>query len=253
DPAKSAGLSAKQRAARVRAPRERQARVEQAIAQLPELNARQDRLKKRVSKKDQAAGKCKEPRASTTDADARVMKMPDGGFRPAVNVQLTTDTASRAILRRLRTGVTVVNAGVNTSQAEPMRQQVEDRTKRTVHEHLLDGGYLVHEEIERAHDQRVTLYVPPKPPRNTDQRGSAYEPRPQDSDVLRDWRARMGSDDGKAIYKERAATSETANADLKTHRGLVQLTVRGLAKATCVALWSALAYNLMHFGPSLLS
>jgi len=248
DPAKSAGLSAKQRAARVRAARRRQARVEQAIAQLPELNARQERLKKRVSKKDQANGKLKEPRASTTDADARVMKMPDGGFRPAVNVQLATDTHSRAIV-----GVTVVNAGVDTAQAEPMRNQVEDRTKRKVHEHLLDGGYLVHDEIERAHDQRVTLYVPPKPPRNTDQRGSEYEPRPEDSDVLRDWRARMGSDDGKAIYKERAATSETANADLKTHRGLVQLTVRGLAKATCVALWSALAYNLMHFGPSLLS
>ena len=58
----------------------------------------------------------------------------------------------------------------------------------------------------------------------------------------------MGGDEAKQIYKQRAATSETINADLKTHRGLVQLTVRGLAKATCVALWCALAYNVMHFG-----
>ena len=134
-----------------------------------------------------------------------------------------------------------------------MRQQVETRTGRTVGEHLLDGGYLVHEEIERAHDREVTLYVPPKPPpRNKDQRGSAYDPRPDDSDVLRDWRARMGSEAGKAIYRERAATSETVNADLKRFRGLVQLTVRGLPKARCVALWSALAYNLMHFASALL-
>ena len=247
DPGRGAGLSAKRRAARARAARARQERVERAIEQLPELVARQAKLAKRVSKKDKARGKLKEPRASTTDADARVMKMPDGGFRPAVNVQVATDTASRAIV-----GVAVTNLGVDTGQAEPMRQQVQARAGRTVHEHLIDGGYLVHGEVERAHDQAVTLYVPPKPPRNRGERGSEYDPRPTDSDVLRDWRARMGSDGGKAIYKERAATSETVHADLKAHRGLVQLTVRGLAKAQCVALWSALAYNLMHFGPTLL-
>lgn len=247
DSERSAGLSAKKRAARLRAARERQERVEQAIAQLPDLVARQAKLAKKVSKKDKAKGKLKEPRASTTDAEARVMKMPDGGFRPAVNVQLATDTVSRAVV-----GVEVTNLGVDTGQAEPMRAQVERRTGRTVDDHLIDGGYLVLDEIERAHDWEVTLYVPPKPPRNKELRGSEYEPRPDDSDVLADWRARMGSDDGKAIYKQRAATSETVNADLKAHRGLVQLTVRGLPKARCVALWCALAYNLMHFAPALL-
>ncbi|MGB7157414.1 MAG: IS1182 family transposase [Tepidisphaeraceae bacterium] len=247
DPQRSAGLSAKRRAARVRAARERQERVERAMAQLPELAARQAKLARKVSKKDKAKGKLKEPRASTTDPEARVMKMPDGGFRPAVNVQLATDTASRAVV-----GVEVSNLGVDTAQAEPMRQQVERRTGRKVQEHLIDGGYLVHAEIERAHDRQVTLYVPPKPPRNPELRGSEYEPRPDDSDVLKQWRARMGSDAGKAVYKERASTSETVNADLKSHRGLVQLTVRGLPKARCVALWCALAYNLMHFAPSLL-
>jgi hypothetical protein len=39
----------------------------------------------------------KEPRASTTDAQARVMKMADGGFRPAYSVQFATDTKSTAI------------------------------------------------------------------------------------------------------------------------------------------------------------
>jgi hypothetical protein len=64
-------------------------------------------------------------------------------------------------------------------------------------------------------------------------------------------RQRMRGEEGKSIYRQRAATSETVNADLKEHRGLVQLTVRGLAKARCVALWCALAYNLMHFGAAL--
>ena len=52
---------------------------------------------------------------------------------------------------------------------------------------------------------------------------------------------------------KRAATSETVNAELRTYRGLTPLTVRGLNKIKCVALWCALAYNLTHFSKALLS
>ena len=63
----------------------------------------------------------------------------------------------------------------------------------------------------------------------------------------------MSSVEGKEIYKQRASTSETVNADLRCHRGLVQMTVRGLQKVKCVALWCALAYNMMHFGAALVT
>jgi transposase len=247
DPEKSAGLAMKKKAAMERAARQRQERVEQAIAQLPELEARQEKLAKRVSKKDKAKGKLKEPRASTTDAQVRVMKMPDGGYRPAVNVQIATDTQSRAIV-----GVEVINAGVDTRQLDPMRKQVEKRSGQKVNEHLADGGYLTFDDLDQAAQQNVTLYVPPKPPRDPAQFGSEFKPRESDSEAVKQWRARMGSEQTKEIYKQRAATSETVNADLKTHRGLLQLTVRGLAKAKCVALWCALAYNLMHFADCLI-
>jgi transposase len=247
DPERSAGLSAKKRAAAARAAREREERVGAALARLPALEAKQAALAKKVSEKDRKAGKLKEPRASTTDAGARVMKMPDGGFRPAVNVQLAADTASRAVV-----GVAVTGEGVDTGQLGPMREQVEARTGRKVAEHLADGGFLTLADVDRAAEQGVALYVPPKPPRNRELRGSEYEPRPADSGAQKAWRARMGSQEGKGVYKERAATSETVNADLKSYRGLARLTVRGLKKATCVALWCALAYNLMHFAPALL-
>jgi len=82
--------------------------------------------------------------------------------------------------------------------------------------------------------------------------GRELEPRPGDSDAVRAWKERMGSAEGKEIYKQRASTSETVNADLRCHRGLVPMTVRGLKKARCVALWCALAYNVMHIGAALL-
>ena len=109
------------------------------------------------------------------------------------------------------------------------------------------------EELQRAEAQEVQMYLPPKPPRKADSQGSQYLPREDEPEELQRWRERMGSAGGQSLYKERAATVETANADLKSFRGLCQLTVRSLAKATCVALWSALAYNLMHFGQALLN
>lgn len=246
DPSVAAALSARQRAAQERAAREREERLDAALARLPELEKRQRKLARKVSKKDRPE-KLRELRVSTTDADVRVMKMADGGFRPAVNVQVACDPASRSIV-----GVDVSSQGVDTGLSEPMRQQVEQRTGEKVREHLLDGGYLSFDEIERAQEEDVALVVPAKPPRNPERRATAYEPRPGDSEAVRAWRERMGTEEGQALYRLRGQTSETVNADLKTYRGLGPLTVRGLDKIKCVVLWSALAYNLLHFGAALI-
>ena len=175
------------------------------------------------------------------------MKMPNGGFGPAVNVQLAVDTGSRAVV-----GVDVVASGVDTGQLEPMREQVERRTGRHVHEHLADGGFLTLADVERAAAAGTDLFVPPKPPRNTELRGSEFDPRPGDGPDVLAWRRRMGSEAGQAVYRERGATVETVNADLKTHRGMDRMRVRGLKKTKCIALWAALAYNIMHFSAGLI-
>src|SRR6266567_4536525 len=99
NPESSAGQSTKQRAARRRAAKEKQQRLEQAIAQLPELKQKQEEAAQKAgSGKHGQKIRDKEPRVSTSDAEARVMKMPNGGFNPACNVQLASDTESRAIV-----------------------------------------------------------------------------------------------------------------------------------------------------------
>lgn len=249
-PEQLAAISAKQKAARKRAAEEKQTRLEQAIAQLPELKRRQEEAEKRAGQgKHGEKIRARQPRVSTTDAQARRMKMPNGGFNPAVNVQLATDTQSRAIV-----GVEVSNEGSDsTGLSEPMRQQVEQRSGHKVEQHLMDGGYMRKDDIEQAHQQEVELFVPPKTAKNPQNRGQELEPKRGDSAAVLAWKQRMASGEGKEIYKERAATSETVNADLRSYRGLTQITVRGLHKAKCVALWCALAYNVMHFGTALLS
>jgi transposase len=231
-------VNKRQAAARERAAKERLDRVEAAMKALEEVK----KVKARSRNNDR--DKPSAPRASTTDSEARVMKMPDGGFRPAYNVQLATDTSSRAILE-----VDVTHEGTDKTQSAPMRQRVQERTGGLVQEHLMDGGFVKLEQIERAEQAGVKVYAPPQQSRKD---LDPYRVRDTDSPRIAAWRTRMATEEAKVIYKERASTSETVNADLRTYRGVSRFLVRGLRKVRCVVLWSALAYNLMHFGKALL-
>lgn len=218
---------ARECAAAQRAAREREERVTRALAELPKARA----AKGTAPQKEQA-------RVSTTDPEARVMKMGDGGFRPAFNVQLATDTESRAIV-----GVGVTNAGNDMGQMDPMLEEVERRTGKKPEEHLVDGGFAKLESIEKASAQGVTVYAPVPKPRVEGM--DPHRPKEGDSAAIAAWRGRMGTEEAKQIYKLRAATAERTNADLRTWRGLDRLGVRGRGKVLCVALWAAIAYNVM--------
>ena len=215
-------------ASRRRAARERSERIQRALAELPEVEA-----KKKPRDKDKA-------RVSTTDPEARVMKMADGGFRPAHNVQFATDTESQVI-----TGVAVVNSGSDQGQMSPMVEQHKERYARAPDEMLVDGGFAKHDDIEKVSspENGTTVYAPVQKPRKKDR--DPYVPRPGDSETIAAWRQRMGTDEAKEIYKERASTAECVNA-IARNRGLRQFLVRGLAKVRAVALWYALAHNLMR-------
>jgi hypothetical protein len=258
DPEFAAAVGSRRAAAAKRAAKDRVERLKQAVAQMPELKRKQAEAAKRAGvngKRGQQIAE-KEPRVSTTDPDARVMKMANGGFNPAFNVRIATDTESRAIL-----AVDVSNEGSDSAGlAEPLRDQVEERTGQKVEQHLLDGGYMKTEDIEQAHAQGVEIFMPPKTARTPGTRGKEPEPKPGDTPAVLDWPfdcaqgvARMRSDDGKEAYKERASTSETVNADLRCQRGLKQMPVRGIPKIKTISLWCALAYNVMHFAGALLS
>jgi Transposase DDE domain len=249
EPEKLSAAARKKKAIQRRVAQDRQRRLEQALAQLPELKQQQRERAERAGQGVYGEKiRKKELRVSSSDPEARVMKMPNGGYNAAYNVQLASDPHSRAIL-----GVEVSNQGTDAAGLSgPMREQVERRSGKKVQQQLLDGGYLRHADIERAHQQGVELFVPPKGARTDKNRGRELQPQERDSEAIRAWKQRMASAEGQNIYKQRAATSETINADLRSYRGLTQLTVRGLYKARCVALWCALAYNIVHFATALL-
>lgn len=80
----------REQAARERAARERAEKIQAALKRLPELEQAKERQAARGKKKVKPA------RTSTTDAEATIMKMPNGGYNVAYNAQLCTTPAAKS-------------------------------------------------------------------------------------------------------------------------------------------------------------
>jgi transposase len=233
------GVSRKQQAARERAAREREGRLEEALRNLPEVMAAKERKMKNGSKAEKA--KIKEPRVSTTDAQARVMKMPEGGFQPAYNLQIATDVDSPVIV-----GVFATRQGSDGGQAVPMVEQVVRRTERRPKGYLMDGGFAKHEDIRCIEGQGIAVYAPVQLPKEGASEKSVASRLSRETPEVARWRARMETDGAKKIYRERAATAECVNAQGRAH-GLTQLVVRGTPKVMSVLLIVAITHNLLRW------
>ena len=225
--------------ARERAARQRQQRVEQALALLPELEAAKVRQRHTLDQPRRA--RVREGRVSTTDPEARVMHMPDGGFRPAYNVQLATDADSQVIV-----GVSISTRGTDQGEALPMAEQVAARTGRFPTEYLVDGGFVKRADFTALERAGTTVYAPLRPPRTTTSGREAATPRADDSAEVVAWRARMDTEQAKVIYRQRGATAECVNAQVRRH-GVVQFGVRGVDNVLSVMLLVALTHNLLRW------
>lgn len=224
-----AAANRRQQAARQRAASERAQRLQKALEQLPLVEAQ----KKGEEAKQHA-------RVSTTDPEARVMKMADGGYRPAYNVQLATDTVTQII-----SGVDVTNSGGDQGKLAPMVEQHVERYKEPPKEMLVDGGFAKKDDITAVSPPQggTTVYAPVQ--KSKKEEIDPHTPRDDDSPAVAEWRIRMATEAAKEIYKQRAATAECVNA-IARNRNLYQVRVRSVPKVRAVVLWYVLAHNLIR-------
>src|SRR5207244_7547774 len=113
----------------------RAARIAAAQERMKDLEAERERREK-TNKKEVA--KQKEPRASTTDADARVMKMADGGWRPAYNMQIISAPEHQVIV-----AVDIDTSGSDRGLAQPGIEPEHAEGYEPSH-CLDDGGFTKH-------------------------------------------------------------------------------------------------------------
>jgi transposase len=230
DPAAS---SKRRAAAEARAAKDAEQRAQAALKAMEQIE------KRKKARKDSGKDGDKQspPRASMTDPEARVMKMADGGFRPAYNLQIAMDPQSGAVV-----GVQVSNDGSDKGLIMPMVEEIQRRFARLPRRWLADTGFAsneVAEQLAAASPAGVEAYMPIP----TGFRGKPARTPPANMPAALGWHERMAHEDTPAIYKRRSLV-EWVNAGMR-NRGLVRLPVRGKARATAVLLWQAIAHNML--------
>jgi len=217
--------------AAVRAARERLERTTQALDEVAKVAQKREKREK---------GKGKTARASTTDPEAHNMKMPNGGYDPAYNVQLVTDLDSFVIL-----AFDVLTVGSDLGQLNPMLEKLEQQQSVSLQDVnvFADGNFAKHTDIDEVAARGAEVYTPVKQAAQQIKAGKdPYAPKAGDTRNVAEWRQRMGTDEGKEMYKQRSKT-ELPNAQLRIH-GLYQFLVRTLLKVRAVVMWYVLAQNL---------
>lgn len=227
----------RRQAAVERAAREREAQVAEALQNLEELRQQKEQRKK---------GSGEEARCSTTDPEARQMKMGDGGFRPAYNVQFATDGDARMIV-----SVDVTNNGSDGGQMAPMHETVSETYDKTPTNYVVDGGFSTIEDITAVEERGSRVAAPmTHADRITKRGGDPHARRSHDTDAMFAFRERMRTEDSQAILKQRPSIAEFPNAFCRNH-GLHQFRVRTLEKVRTATLWYAITFNflrMLHLG-----
>ena len=223
------------RAAQERGAREREARVAAALSQLATIKAHRARPGRANRSNRKKGAKRSEPRVSTSDPQARVMKMADGGFRPAYNCQIASVAGGQ-----IAVAVSAEMVGSDRGLMRPMLEALQQHYDQAPKRHLIDGGFNKTDDIEWAAAEGIKIYGPAA---NSKHKTDPYAARRGDGPGVAAWRRRMKSPHGKGIYKRRAP-GECINARFRNW-GLRQFTVRGIEKVNAVLHWFALANNIL--------
>jgi len=221
----------------LRAAQEHDARLKRARERLAELEQEKAERAKRHAKEEAEKSA---PSVSTSDPEARSMRMPDGSIHLAWNVQVATANGFIVAIeptdRRKDSGLAVQTV-----------EQVERRCGATPERLLADATAITQGEIDQLSQRCPGLLVYSPPPKEREtvtaetlrKRHWKHEHEP---DAVKQWRERMASEAGKAVYRRRKLT-EHAHAKMKNH-GFGRMPVHGIATVRVVCLLHALAHNL---------
>jgi len=234
--------SRRKRAAQERAAREVKERAQRARAALDRVRAEKERRAK-THRKDEAKKKS-EPKVSLSDPEARRMCFPDGAIRPAYNAQVAV-TPNEGII----VSVDMTDRRNDAGLAAPMVDDIVRRYGKAPENLLVDTHYATREDIAALAEHAagpVKVFAPTPSERDDikpESLAKRAKQREREPKSVKEWRARMETQAGQDAYRHRRLI-ERINGNLKNH-GFGFIPVRGLIRAQAVALWHALANNLM--------
>src|SRR5919106_5202346 len=148
---RSEQLSQRTAQAKERALREKRERLEQALKDLEQLEG----ARSKELAKEEAKGKKKQLRVSTTDPQARVMLGAKGAYAPSYNVQISADATAKIIV-----GVGVSQSGSDAGELEAAVERIETNLGQKPEQIVVDAAYPTQPTIQAMADQGIDLIGP---------------------------------------------------------------------------------------------
>jgi transposase len=142
DPDQPPSEPSKSKARKQSAAREREKRVERALKEVEKLSRSQGGKTKK-----------KEPQASTTDPESRMMKHGHGGILPSYNVQLSVDSEAKVIA-----AVDVTNAANDSDQLLPAMERLEQSFHCKPRQVIADGDYTNYRSVAGMAELEIDYY-----------------------------------------------------------------------------------------------
>lgn len=123
--------------ARERASRERQERLSHALEELEKIKSQRRSTQDKVS---------------ATDPECRVMGLPDGGYGPSYNVQISTDAKEKAIV-----GLSLSQSPADQTLLSSALSQIEATTGKLPDQLVVDAGFTTRETILTSEEKHIDL------------------------------------------------------------------------------------------------
>jgi Transposase DDE domain len=172
------------------------------------------------------------------------MRFADGAVRPGYNAQIAATPREGIIV-----SVDMVDRRNDSGLALPMVNDIARRYGQVPQRLLADTHYATSYDIAALafHELgSVTVFAPP-PAERTNVKPATLakraKQRAKEPDSVKEWRKRMETQAGQDVYRSRKLI-ERLNGHLKNH-GFGFMPVCGLIKAKAIALWHALANNIL--------
>lgn len=182
------------------------------------------------------------PKVSTADPAVRRMRMPDGAVHPGWNVQVATSCG-------FVVAIDPTDRRSDNGLAPGLVEQVVRRCARMSRRLLADATAMTMDDIVTLCGRYpgLEIYSPPPGQRGivtpAGQRNRRSQLR-REPDAVKEWRQRMATDEGKAVYQRRKLT-EHVHARMK-NRGFGRMPVHGITAVRSVCYMHAITQNMWH-------
>lgn len=170
-----------------------------------------------------------------TDADSRIMKSGDG-FVQAYNAQIAVDDTQQVIV-----ALAVTNQPPDCEQLVPMLDRVVANCEARPQRASADSGYLSDDNIARASARGIDVYIAPGRLKHGKAEGEAID---DDGSAKARMTAKLGTDEGRAVYSRRKVIVEPVFGQMK-NRGFRSFLLRGMEKVRGEFSLMALSHNLL--------